>query len=155
VFVGGGLLPHVTGLDLRGRGGIRSARDLVDAQRFEMDMFDAQGKPIRVPATWLSQGYQSLIAWLAGLGGQMLLEAGEPVDAADMEGTVLVDEIDLHLHPTWQVRLVPALKRVFPRLQFISTTHSPMVLPALAAEEIILLSQDAEGSVIARPSSQS
>jgi hypothetical protein len=155
VFVTGGLLPHVTALELRGRGGIRSARDLVEAQRFEMDLRDVHGKPIRVPATWLSQGYQSIIAWLADLVGQILLEAGEPVEAKDMEGTVLVDEIDLHLHPTWQVRLIPALKQVFPRLQFIATTHSPMVLPGLVAEEIILLSQDAEGSVVATPSTQS
>lgn len=155
VFVAGGLLPHVTALELRGRGGIRSARDLVEAQRFEMDLLDAHGQRIRVPATWLSQGYQSLIAWLADLVGQLLLDAGKPVEAADMEGTVLVDEIDVHLHPTWQVRLIPALKKVFPRLQFIATTHSPMVLPALAAEEIYLLSQDAEGNVTARPSAQS
>jgi AAA domain, putative AbiEii toxin, Type IV TA system len=155
IFVAGGLLPHVTALELRGRGGIRSAKDLVEAQRFEMDVVDAGGQRILVPATWLSQGYQSIIAWLADLVGQILLEAGEPVEAADMEGTVLVDEIDLHLHPTWQVRLIPALKQVFPRLQFIATTHSPMVLPGLAAEEVILLSQDAEGSVVATPSTRS
>jgi AAA domain, putative AbiEii toxin, Type IV TA system len=155
IFVSGGLLPHVTALDLRGRGGIRSAKDLAEAQRFEMDVLDAHGARIRVPATWLSQGYQSVIAWLADLVGQILLEAGEPIESADMEGTVLVDEIDLHLHPTWQVRLIPALKQVFPRLQFIATTHSPMVLPALAAEEVILLSQNAEGSVVATPSMQS
>ena len=155
VFVAGGLLPHVTALELRGRGGIRSVKDLVEAQRFEMDVRDARGARIRVPAAWLSQGYQSLIAWLADFVGQVLLEAGEPVEAADMEGTVLVDEIDLHLHPTWQIRLIPALKQVFPRLQFIATTHSPMVLPALAAEEIYLLSQDAQGSVVATPSTQS
>jgi hypothetical protein len=155
VFVAGGLLPHVTALELRGRGGIRSAKDLAEAQRFEMDVRDAQGQRIRVPATWLSQGYQTVIAWLADLVGQILLEAGEPIEAQDMEGTVLVDEIDLHLHPTWQVRLIPALKKVFPRLQFIATTHSPMVLPALAAEEIIMLTQDAEGSVVATPSRQS
>ncbi len=155
VFVAGGLLPHVTNLELRGRGGIRSTKDLVEAQRFEMDLLDTGGKRIRVPATWLSQGYQTLIAWLADVVGQILLEAGEPVDAAEMEGIVLVDEIDLHLHPTWQLRLIPALKQVFPRLQFIATTHSAMVLPALAAEEIILLSQDDEGSVVATPSGQS
>jgi hypothetical protein len=155
VFVAGGVLPHVTALELRGRGGIRSAKDLVEAQRFEMDVLDVHGHRIRVPATWLSQGYQSLIAWLADFVGHILLEAGEPLEAADMEGTVLVDEIDLHLHPTWQVRLIPALKKVFPRLQFIATTHSPMVLPALAAEELYLLSQDADGSVTARPSTQS
>ncbi len=155
VFVTGGLLPHVTALELRGRGGIRSARDLVEAQRFEMDLLDVHGDRIRVPATWLSQGYQSLIAWLSDFVGQILLEAGGPVEAADMEGTVLVDEIDVHLHPTWQVRLIPALKKVFPRLQFIATTHSPMVLPALAAEEVYILSQDANGNVTATQSAQS
>jgi hypothetical protein len=155
VFVAGGLLPHVTDLELRGRGKIRSSKDLIEAQRFEMDLLDATGKRIHVPATWLSQGYQTLIAWLADVVGQILLEADGPIDAAEMEGLVLVDEIDLHLHPTWQLRLIPALKQVFPRLQFIATTHSPMVLPALTADEIILLSQDEQGSVVATPSAQS
>jgi predicted ATP-binding protein involved in virulence len=155
VFVAGGVLPHVTALELRGRGGIRSNRDLIEGQRFEMDVLDADHERIRVPASWLSQGYRSLIAWLADLVGQVLLEAGGPVEAADMEGTVLVDEIDLHLHPAWQVKLIPALKRVFPRLQFIATTHSPMILPALTADEVYLLSQDAEGSVVATQSAQS
>jgi hypothetical protein len=72
-----------------------------------------------------------------------------------MEGTVLVDEIDLHLHPTWQVKLIPALKRVFPRLQFIATMHSPMILPALSAEEVYILSTDQDGSVVATRSAQS
>jgi len=155
VFINGGLLPHVTALELRGRGGIRSIKDLTEAQRFEMDLRDVSGKPIRVPATWLSQGYQTLIAWLADVVGQILLESGDPVEAAEMEGTVLIDEIDLHLHPTWQLSLIPALKAVFPRLQFIATTHSPMVLPGLAAEEVILLTQDEQGSVLATPSPRS
>lgn len=155
IFVAGGLLPHVTELELRGRGGIRSTKDLIEAQRFEMDILDEHGEPIRVPAAWLSQGYQSIIAWLADVVGQILLESGQPVEAAEMEGCVLVDEIDMYLHPTWQLRLIPALKRVFPRIQFIATTHSPMVLTALGAEEVWLLSHDAEGSVIARPAPHS
>jgi len=155
VFITGGLLPHVTALELRGRGGIRSVKDLTEAQRFEMDLEDTNGKRIRVPATWLSQGYQTLIAWLADVVGQILLESDGPIEAAEMEGTVLIDEIDLHLHPTWQLGLIPALKKVFPRLQFIATTHSPMVLPGLAAEEVIVLSPDEEGSVQATPSSRS
>jgi len=151
IFVAGNLLPHVTGLELRGRGAIRSTKDLIEAQRFEMDIRDDQGQPIRVPAAWLSQGYQSTIAWLADVVGQIILDAGVPMEAAEMEGCVLVDEIDMYLHPTWQLRLIPALKKVFPRIQFIATTHSPMVLTALGAEEVWLLSHDAEGSVIARP----
>jgi AAA domain, putative AbiEii toxin, Type IV TA system len=150
IFVEGGLLPAVTALELRGRGEMTKTSDLIDSQRFEMDIVGDDGKRIRVPATWLSQGYQSIIAWLADVVGQILLEAGELVPAAEMEGVVLVDEIDLHLHPTWQVHLIPALKRVFPRLQFIATTHSPMVLPALTADEVYLLSRDAEGSVVVK-----
>jgi hypothetical protein len=155
IFVVGGLLPHITALELRGRGGIRSTKNLIEAQRFEMDILDDQGERIRVPAAWLSQGYQSVIAWLADVVGQILLESGGPVEAADMEGCVLVDEIDMYLHPTWQLRLIPALKQVFPKLQFIATTHSPMILPALAADEVWLLSHDAEGSVIAEPARHS
>jgi AAA domain, putative AbiEii toxin, Type IV TA system len=147
IFVVGGLLPHVTGVELRGR--MRSTQDFIEAQRFEMDISDDLGERIRVPAAWLSQGYQSTIAWLADVVGQIILEAGLPVEAADMEGCVLVDEIDMYLHPTWQVRLIPALKQVFPKLQFIVTTHSPMILPALTADEVWLLSHDAEGSVVA------
>lgn len=155
VFVDGMLLPHVTDLELRGRGGIRSAKDLIESQRFEMDLADAKGKKIRVPATWLSQGYQSLIAWLADFVGYILLEGGADVSADEMEGVVLIDELDLHLHPTWQVQLVPLLKRVFPRLQFIATTHSPMVLPGLTQDEVFVLSQDKDGSVVATQASQS
>lgn len=151
----GDILPHVTALQLRGRRGIRSTKDLIEAQRFEMDILDDRGERILVPAAWLSQGYQSVIAWLADVVGQIAIDAGEPVDAAEMEGCVLVDEIDMYLHPTWQLRLIPALKRVFPRLQFIATTHSPMILPALAADEVWLLTHDPEGSVIAAPARHS
>lgn len=153
VFVESGLLPHVKGLELRGRGGLRSVWDLINAQRFEMDV--AHGKRIHVPATWLSQGYQTLIAWLADVIGHILLDTRQNLQPEAMEGLVLIDEIDLHLHPTWQVRLIPALKRVFPRLQFIATTHSPMVLPALTSDEIFLLSQDDQGSVVVTPSARS
>ena len=150
VFVGGGILPHVNKLELRGRGGIKSAKDLAEAHRFEVAT-GTKGGSIRVPAGWLSQGYQSLIAWVADFVGHILLEAGD-IESEEMEGLVLIDEIDLHLHPTWQVKLIPALKKAFPRLQFIATTHSPMVLPGLEAEEVWLLEQDDDGSVTARPS---
>ena len=48
--------------------------------------------------------------------------------AANGEGVVLIDEIDLHLHPAWQRRITADLPRVFPKLQFIATTHSPQVI---------------------------
>lgn len=96
-----------------------------------------------------------MIAWVADLVGQVFLEAGQAVDPAEMEGLVLVDEIDLHLHPRWQVSLVPALRAVFPRLQFVATTHSPMILPHLRAEEVIALTTDDDGNVVTHPSAAS
>jgi hypothetical protein len=146
VFVDNHLLPHVDAVELRGRGGVTQPGDLVRSHSFE---FAFSGQKTKVPATWLSQGYQSTIAWIADLIGQMYLDIGEAIPLEDMEGMVLIDELDLHLHPTWQVRLVPVLKRVFPRMQFIVTTHSPMLLPALERHEIVMLRLDENGDVVA------
>jgi len=146
VFVDNHLLPHVDAVELRGRGGVTQPGDLVRSHSFE---FAFSGQKTKVPATWLSQGYQSTIAWIADLIGQMYLDIGEALPLEDMEGMVLIDELDLHLHPTWQVWLVPVLKRVFPRMQFIVTTHSPMLLPALERHEIVMLRLDENGDVVA------
>jgi predicted ATP-binding protein involved in virulence len=85
----------------------------------------------------------------------MFWENGGPIPLGEMEGLVLIDEIDLHLHPKWQLGLIPTLKRVFPRLQFIVTTHSPMVLPGLSREEVVILGTDEGGNVVAQESPES
>lgn len=151
-LVSSGLLPYARSVELRGRGGIKSAADLVQGHRFGIDM---GGGPVKIPATWLSQGYQSTVAWIADLIGQVILEAGAAVPLAEMEGLVLIDEIDLHLHPRWQVSLVPTLKRIFPRLQFVATTHSPMMLPGLDPDELVVLALDGRGNVVVAERSES
>ncbi|MCP4654147.1 MAG: AAA family ATPase [bacterium] len=139
------LLPMATGVTLRENGWARSADDRVKGDLVTL----RQGtEDVEVPATWLSQGYQSTISWIADLVGWFYFERQEPVPLAEMEGLVLIDEIDLHLHPSWQADLIPVLKRVFPRLQFVVTTHSPMVLTGLKPEEIVILSQDEDGNVV-------
>ncbi|MGK3996365.1 AAA family ATPase [Sorangium sp. So ce1024] len=149
------LLPRVRGLELRGRGGVKSAADLVEAHRFELR---SGSSTIKLPATWLSHGYQGLISWIADLIGQLLADtsmSGTLVDPSEMSGLVLIDEIDLHLHPSWQAELVPKLKKVFPRMQFVVTTHSPLVLPGFAKDEIVRLGRNRDGDVIARRSGES
>ena len=59
------------------------------------------------------------------------------------EGVVLIDEIDLHLHPRWQRTVVASLERTFPNCQFIITTHSPQVIGELATESVMLLKDGA------------
>ncbi|MEY3211347.1 MAG: hypothetical protein RIT28_1828, partial [Pseudomonadota bacterium] len=106
--------------------------DLLERQRFKLKM----GENIwGIPGVALAHGYQSTIAWIADLIGQVLLEAKEDVPPAKMTGLVLVDEIDLYIHPALQVSLIRGLKRAFPLIQFIVTTHSPLVLAALRPDE--------------------
>ncbi|ETW94960.1 MAG: hypothetical protein ETSY2_48875 [Candidatus Entotheonella gemina] len=57
-------------------------------------------------------------------------------------GIVLIDELDLHLHPKWQRSVVNALKRTFPRVQFVATTHSPFIIQSLQPGELIHLGHE-------------
>jgi len=94
---------------------------------------------------------------VADLVGQAMVDAGESarnVALDTMGGIVLVDELDLHLHPKWRREFVRALKRTFPRVQFVATTHSPLVLAGLDEDEVWLLESGARGSVRARPAGE-
>jgi AAA domain, putative AbiEii toxin, Type IV TA system len=142
--------PRLSHIELRGQGGASSQINLIESHRFAMKV---GGEEVKLPAVWLSQGYQSVISLVADIIGNVWLEAGKEVKLADMEGIVLVDELDLHLHPTWQTTIVAGLKATFPRMQFIVTTHSPLVLAGCRADEVWMLEQDAQtGDVTARPS---
>jgi predicted ATP-binding protein involved in virulence len=64
-------------------------------------------------------------------------------------GVVLIDEVDMHLHPSWQQKILSQLQEAFPKIQFIVTTHSPQVLSTVRRENIRLLERDASGQVSA------
>jgi len=149
VLLEDGLLPRITAVQMRHPS--RKVRSLQEIRESHLFHFEQGGESLPIPTTWLSRGYQSTIAWIADLIGQFLLEAGTAVEPRRMEGLVLLDELDLHLHPTWQTALVSALKHVFPKVQFIGTTHSAMLLPGLVQDEVLLLKQDVEGNVVVEP----
>lgn len=133
---GDALLPGITKLELRGQGGTKDAESLIDSDRFHQRV----GSTVqRVAGVSLSHGYQSTFAWIADLIGHVLLEAKAKLSTTEMEGLVLIDEIDLYLHPAWQATFVTALRRVFPKMQFVASTHSPVVLADLAPHEIVRL----------------
>lgn len=100
-----------------------------------------------LPVTDLPDGYRSTLAWLADLCLQHGAAHPEVRELADVEAVVLVDEIDLHLHPSLQRTLVPALRAALPRVQWIVTTHSPLVLSCFDRHEIIALDRDAPGGI--------
>jgi len=130
------LLPALNTVELRGRQGVSRMAKLLESRRFEVNH---GGEVYRLPPSQLSQGYQSTIAWICDLLGHAFLESKAEVDPKEAEGLVLLDEIDLHLHPQWQRRLIPALAATFPKLQFIVTTHSPLVVSGVDAESVIRL----------------
>lgn len=84
-----------------------------------------------LPIMQLSAGYQSLV-WMAfDIAYRMaVLNPDKKEYIAETKGVVLIDEIDMHLHPRWQWNIVNALKTVFPNVQFIAATHSPILFAA-------------------------
>ena len=91
-------------------------------------------------ASWteLSDGYHVFIALVADIARRaVMLNQFDGADApARVEGVVLIDEIDLHLHPRWQRIALPRLRSVFPRLQLVVTTHSPQVLSSVENRQV-------------------
>ena len=102
-----------------------------------------------VPLNVLSQGTQSLIQWI----GHFVLGYAQYYDYPDeletMPGILIIDEIDAHLHPSWQRQIIPTLVRNFPKLQIFCSTHSPLMLAGLKEGQVQLLRRDEKGQVAA------
>ncbi len=99
------------------------------------------GEKVLMPYRMLSDGQRNVIGLIAELAYRCLAlneHLGKDV-LVESEGIILIDEIDLHLHPKWQRRIVSDLKKTFPKLQFIVTTHSPFIIQSLKSDEIINL----------------
>lgn len=111
-------------------------------------LFKFRGSPVTFVA--LSDGYRAFIGWIADLLYHICMGCPSGVKLVDNCGIVLVDEIDLHLHPEWQRRVIPDLSAALPNLQFVVTSHSPLVAGTLQAPNIILMDQDSTGATTPR-----
>jgi len=100
---------------------------------------------IDVPFRSLSDGYRSFLGWVTDL--LYHLDSACKISTMDLKalaGVVLVDEIDLHLHPKWQMSVVERLSRTFPRLQFIFTSHSPLIAGSVEWMNVVHLQLDSQ-----------
>ena len=100
-----------------------------------------------LPLNVLSQGTQSIIQWLAHLLIGYAEYYDYPSDLAEYPAIVIIDEIDAHLHPSWQRGVIPTLIGHFPNLQLFCSTHSPLMLAGLKEGQVQLLSRDQTGKV--------
>ena len=100
-------------------------------------VFHRQG--LDVPFSALSDGYRAFLSWLGDLVYHLHLDCPTGKKLVDHHGIVLVDEIDLHLHPSWQLTLLPTIAKELPHLQFIVTSHSPLVVSSLEWMNILVM----------------
>ena len=84
----------------------------------------------------LSDGFKSVMTWVADLVSRLAENQPQAKKIQDFEGIVLVDEINLHLHPKWERNLVKKLRNWFPKIQFFFTTHSPTMLLSASRDAI-------------------
>jgi len=102
---------------------------------------DEKGEPNLLRFKNLSDGYRNMIGMVADMVYRCIqLNPGLKENVlTETEGIVLIDELDLHLHPEWQRRVISDLKRIFPKVQFIATTHSPFIIQETEEGELIKL----------------
>jgi predicted ATP-binding protein involved in virulence len=92
---------------------------------------------------YLSSGFKSCLSIIFGIIKDIELRFKDPcIKADEFDGIILIDELELHLHPEWQAKIASILVEVFPRMQFITATHSPHVLQSAKPNEIIALNSD-------------
>lgn len=99
----------------------------------------------------LGFGYQSMLSWVVDLGKRLFEKYPNSENPFNESAVVLVDEIDLHLHPEWQRKVISTVSRVFPNVQFIATTHSPLVIQSMENVNLYVLRREGEKIVAEHP----
>lgn len=105
---------------------------------------------VKTPFAALSDGYRAYIGWIADLLYHVCMGAPSGAKLVDNCGIVMVDEIDLHLHPQWQRSVIPRISEALPNLQFIFTTHSPIVAGSLNRENIFVMETTESGASVVK-----
>ncbi len=117
---------------------------------FEFDPDKPQGLKIQLtdnrilPFSMLSDGTRNFLAIVADIAFKCVTLNPHLTNNAILatQGMVLIDELDLHLHPEWQRQIVNILKNTFPNIQFIVTTHSPFIIQETGKQELIILKEN-------------
>ena len=127
--------------------------DVADIQFVPPDANTAARVEVKTHYGWvamrgLSLGYRTLIAWMVDLASRLFERYPDSPNPLAEPAVVLVDEIDLHLHPTWQRDLIGRLTERFPQTQFIVTAHSPLVVQSATDANIVVLKREGDHVVI-------
>lgn len=110
-------------------------------QELDVTCKDNDGNTMRIPMSQLSDGYKSIISLVADIAYRMAVLNPQLLGhvCTKTDGIVLIDEVDLHLHPEWQQRISRDLTAIFPNVQFIVTTHAVPVISSAKSENLRIL----------------
>ena len=113
----------------------------VKSGELEVSIKRKNGTVESLPLRILSDGIKSTMSMIADIAYRMAILNPQLLDniLQETSGVVLIDEIDMHLHPSWQSKIIKVLTKTFPKVQFIFTTHSPSVLSNISNENILIL----------------
>jgi predicted ATP-binding protein involved in virulence len=128
------LLPDVTGIEYR-----------IDKQ--------VSNVIFKTPTGWvgihqLGLGYRTMLSWMIDFAASLFERYPESKNPLEEPAVLLLDEIDLHLHPKWQRTIIDYLTQRFPNTQFIATAHSPLLVQAAAGANIVLLKRKGDKIII-------
>ena len=123
----------------------------LDTHTLDILYTDEIGSKKRVPMKSLSDGYKNTIGMIADIAYRMAILNPQLLDDVLVKtpAIVLIHEVDLHLHPRWQQRIIRDLRSLFPSVQFIVTTHAPSVISSVRKENLLVLSE--EGAISSLP----
>lgn len=123
---------------------VTDAKLAYDVRSHELEIYIYHNNQAeKFPVRMLSDGEKGMISLVADIAYRMALLNPNLLDKVlETPGVVLIDEIDLHLHPAWQKKVVDSLLHIFPNVQFIVTTHSPSILLNVPRENIWILNQN-------------
>ena len=99
-----------------------------------------------VTFTQLADGYKTVMIWMTDLLSRLMEDQPHAQKTEDFRGIVLVDELDLLLHPNWALRIMTKLRKHFPNIQFIISTHSPVLLLGASKDAIFYKVYKEEGN---------
>jgi predicted ATP-binding protein involved in virulence len=103
-----------------------------------------------MPFPALSDGYRAYLGWVSDLLYHVVTTCPPGLKLVENRGIVMVDEIDLHLHPKWQMTVLPILAKGLPKLQFLITSHSPLLVGSLEWMNIIVMEPGKRESSVPR-----
>ncbi|RYE16338.1 MAG: ATP-binding protein [Sphingobacteriaceae bacterium] len=136
-----GILPHVTDIKITSQKNFNTVENYVE-------LFTDYGW---IRMSKLGYGYRSSISWILDLAKRMFDFYPNEKDPLSMPAIVIVDEIDLHLHPEWQRKLVKYLSNIYPNVQFIVSAHSPLIIQSADKINLILLRKEGDHVNVSQP----